>query len=333
VFPQVRDAGFAQLAVAERVLEVLQAQLGPFPYAKLANVQSKTRYGGMENAGAIFYHEGVVSAASRSEALVAHEVAHQWFGDAVTERDWPHLWLSEGFATYLAHRYFELTRGRDAMVERLREDRDLVLAYSRQHPVPVVREDYVRPGELLDALAYRKGSFVLHMLRREIGERAFWDAVALVARRFAHRNADTGDVRAVFEEVAGAGLREYFDQWLLRPGHPELAVGWTFEPARPAVADPSAPGGLVRVDLAQVQPEPAFRFPLEVALRRAGTEVARGRLEVSGRSASLVLPVAAEPDELVLDPDVWLLFEAAGSVENLPGPEAAGLRAGRRSVM
>ncbi|HUP24858.1 MAG TPA: M1 family aminopeptidase [Thermoanaerobaculia bacterium] len=321
VFPQDRDSGFAELAVAKRVLEVLQAQLGPFPYAKLANVQSKTRYGGMENAGAIFYHEGVVSGGDRVEALVAHEVAHQWFGNAVTESDWPHLWLSEGFATYLAHRYFELTRGRDAMVERLREDRALVLSYGRDHPVPVVREDYERPGDLLDALAYRKGSFVLHMLRREIGERAFWDAVELVVRRFAHGNADTGEVRAVFEEVAEVDLRPFFDQWLRRPGHPRLEARWSFEPAAASTADPSAAGGVVRVDLEQVQAEPAFRFPLEVALRRAGKELARGRLELSGRSASLAVPVAARPDELVLDPDAWLLFELADvdRIENADG--------------
>lgn len=312
VFPQDREAGFAAFGVAERVLQVMQAHLGPFPYAKLANVQSKTRYGGMENAGAVFYHEGVVAGGDRTEALIAHEIAHQWFGDAVTERDWPHLWLSEGFATYLAHRYFELTRGRDALADRLRADRELVVAYGREHPVPVVRDTYEQPGELLDALAYRKGSFVLHMLRRELGERTFWDAVALLARRHAHGNADTDEVRAVFEEVARRDLAWFFEQWLRRPGQPRLAATWVFEPAAAlAGRDRLEATGFVHVELAQVQDGPAYRFPLELLLRRDGREVARGDVEVTDRTATLTLPVAVEPDELALDPEVWLLFEAA----------------------
>ena len=108
VFPENRDSGFAQYAVSKKILPFYESYIGPYPFKKLANVQSKTIFGGMENAGNIFYYENSVAMNpmqykhNRSvEELFAHETAHQWFGDEASEIDWPHLWLSEGFATYM----------------------------------------------------------------------------------------------------------------------------------------------------------------------------------------------------------------------------------------
>ena len=111
VFPQNRIEGFKDYSVAMKPLEFYSRLIGDYPYEKLANVQSKTIYGGLENAGAIFYSENSVTGLGKAERLVAHEIAHQWFGDCVTEADWHHIWLSEGFATYLTSLYIESYQG------------------------------------------------------------------------------------------------------------------------------------------------------------------------------------------------------------------------------
>ncbi len=112
VFPQNRLEGFNDYSVALKPLEFYSRLIGDFPFEKLANVQSKTVFGGMENAGAIFYAENSVTGQGKAERLIAHEIAHQWFGDCVTEADWHHIWLSEGFATYLTDMYSESIQGK-----------------------------------------------------------------------------------------------------------------------------------------------------------------------------------------------------------------------------
>ena len=107
VFPQNRTEGFYDYGIALKPLEFYIRLIGEYPFEKLANVQSKTIYGGLENAGAIFYYENSVTGLGKAEKLIAHEIAHQWFGDCVTEEDWYHIWLSEGFATYLTSMYVE----------------------------------------------------------------------------------------------------------------------------------------------------------------------------------------------------------------------------------
>ena len=107
VFPQNRLEGFSDFKPSLIVLDWFSRNIVPFPFSKLAHVQSKTRWGGMENAGAIFYFENAVNGKNERESLIAHETAHQWFGNSATEADWRHVWLSEGFATYCTVLYLE----------------------------------------------------------------------------------------------------------------------------------------------------------------------------------------------------------------------------------
>ena len=112
VYPQNRKEGFYDYSLAIDIVDYFTKNIAPFPFSKLANVQSKTRFGGMENAGAIFYSENSVTGKRKSESLLAHEIVHQWFGDSATEKEWSHLWLSEGFATYFTNLYLEHKYGR-----------------------------------------------------------------------------------------------------------------------------------------------------------------------------------------------------------------------------
>lgn len=302
VYPQNRDAGFHDYALAERVLRVFDSHIGPFPYSKLANVQSKTRYGGMENASNIFYNEGSVSGTGASEGLIAHEVAHQWFGDSVTEKDWHHIWLSEGFATYFAQLYDELVHGHDELVRGMRAARATVITFHAQNPeLPLIAEQLHDPLDMLDRNAYQKGAWVLHMVRRQIGDEAFWRGIRAYYREYRDSNALTEDLQRVMEEASGQDLAWFFRQWTEVAGHPVLGGTWRYD----------ADSGRVSVTVRQEQAGGSlFRFPLDLGVVGADGEppqVETVLMEDGEQSFSLA--VESPPSALVLDPDTWLLFE------------------------
>ncbi|MGD8329690.1 MAG: M1 family metallopeptidase [Acidobacteriota bacterium] len=303
VYPQNRDAGFYDYAVAERVLRFFDAHIGPFPYAKLANVQSKTRYGGMENASNIFYSERSVNGARGSEGTVAHEIAHQWFGDAVTEKDWHHLWLSEGFATYFTQLYNEFIYGRDRMVRGMQGARATVVGFYEANPeLALIAEQLHDPNRMLNRNAYQKGAWVLHMLRHQIGDDAFWAGIRAYYVEFRDGNALTEDFQRVMEEASGQDLQWFFDQWAHVPGHPLLSGTWSFD----------AGSGTVTVSLSQ---EPrngyVFRFPLDIGIRTDGSATRVETVQVEAQEQTFSLAVDGAPSELILDPDTWLLFEGS----------------------
>ncbi len=161
VFPQDKTAGFAVFRQARKPLEFFVQRIGPYPYEKLANVQSTNRYGATEFASSVFYGERIVRNRNGFEIMV-HEIAHQWFGDSITTDDWNHVWLSEGFATYLTHLYFEETVGRQRLIDGMRRSRQTVIRNARRNPdQPLV--DYRLPVEqTLTSDAYQKGAWLLH---------------------------------------------------------------------------------------------------------------------------------------------------------------------------
>ena len=302
VYPQDSLAGFHDFARAEEAVRFFQDHVGPFPYAKLANVQSKTRYGGMENAGNIFYSERAIRGDGTNEGLIVHEVAHQWFGDSVTESDWPHLWLSEGFATYFTHLYDEATYGRESLEEGMLRDRRTVRRFLAQRPaLALVPADVTDPYELLNENAYQKGSWVLHMLRREVGDSTFWAGIRNYYRVFRDQTADTDEFQGIMEEVAGRELGWFFQQWVHEPGHPVLEMDWSYREET----------GTLALQIRQVQETGAtFRFPLDIGLVYPGRETeAAGTLVVDTRESTFTIPVRGRPEDLILDPDCWLLFE------------------------
>jgi len=224
VFPENREEGFSDYAVAVKAVDFFSTLIGPYPFEKLANVQSKTIFGGLENATCIFYSENSVTGLGRAESLIAHETAHQWFGNSVTESDWPHIWLSEGFATYLTAVYNEKNYGRDRLETEMKQARERVLRYYDRNPSPVIDTAARNPMSLLNANSYQKGAWVLHMLRREAGEEAFWSGLRTFYERYKYRNAETADFIKVMEEVTGKDFKLFFHQWLKVPGQPEITI-------------------------------------------------------------------------------------------------------------
>jgi aminopeptidase N len=300
VYPQDREAGPRDLAAAPEILRFFIEQIGPYPYEKLAHVQSTTRYGGMENAGAIFYHEDAITGSGLIESLIAHEVAHQWFGNSVTERSWHHLWLSEGFATYLAEVYMGSAYGIERYEAGMRQARAGVLAFHRQNPSSSVIDTTITDlMRLLNTNTYQKGAWVLRMLRQKLGDDAFWTGMRTFYARYRDGNALTSDFRHVMEEVSGRDMEGFFHQWLYRPQIPRVVGTWQYAE------------GEISLTLRQTHAGGPFRLPVDVAVFMGGS--GSPQIEVvtlTEEEGIFTLPVSSAPDRVVLDPDQRLLMEA-----------------------
>ena len=294
VYPQDREDGYFDFGVTGDMMRFFIDQIGPYPYEKIANVQSKTRYGGMENASNIFYNETAITGERRNERTVAHEIAHQWFGDSVTEKDWPHIWLSEGFATYFAQLYFEHAYGRSRLDEGMQEARERVLSYARSRPpAPLVNTKPRDPNEHLNTNSYQKGAWVLHMLRTTLGDQAFWEGIRSYYATYRDGNATSEQFRDIMEAASSTDLDDFFQQWLYQPGHPELSFDFRYD----------ASANKVLLELRQHQPQ-SFSFPLVIQI-----DDQKENVEVTQKYHQWTFDVTEQPDHVVLDPDVLLLWE------------------------
>jgi len=298
VFPQNKEAGFIDYAVADKILAYYIKTIDEYPYKKLANVQSKTRFGGMENASAIFYFEKSVNGKQDHEDLLAHEIAHQWFGDSATETDWPHLWLSEGFATYFTNLYLENTYGKNALDAQLIKDREKIITFSTIWKKPVVDHETTNLMDLLNANSYEKGSWFLHMLRRNLGDSTFAKAYKTYYKTFKFKNADTQDFKTIVQQVSGRNLDTFFNQWLYQVGQPKLNVDWRYQ------------AKTLKINISQVQDfKTLFNFPLSVKLLFEDQTSLIKTLEINQKIESFEIPSDKEIVNIILDPNTDLLFD------------------------
>ena len=303
VFPENKTEGFSDYAIAKEILGWYMNYIGAYAYKKLANVQSKTIFGGMENASAIFYYENSVTGQRQEEALLAHEIVHQWFGNSATEKSFAHLWLSEGFATYLTHLYIENKYGTDSLNKRMQKEREEVINFVKTSGRPVVdsSKDYM---ELLNANSYQKGGWVLHMLRRQLGDSIFRKSVRRYYELYAGKNAETKDLQKVFEIVSGKNLDIFFSQWLNTPENPSLKIKWKYMAKEKKIA--------ITVDQLQ---HTLFQFPLDLLIGTGGKNAGGETIAVSKRSETFLIPVKAAITKVEMDYKTSLLFE--GSVSEL----------------
>jgi aminopeptidase N len=295
VYPENRKEGFFDYSVAVKPLAYYSKIIGPYPYKKLANVQSKTIYGGLENAGTVFYSERSVTGQGRAEGLIAHEIAHQWFGDCVTEADWHHVWLSEGFATYLTSLYFEAQQGRERLNSDMKAARNRVLKFRENNPSPVIDTTITKLMDLLSANSYQKGAWILHMLRYEIGDDFFFKGLRLYYERFYNSNALSSDFEKVMEDVSGKNLSKFFKQWLYIPGHPLLKI-WH---------EDGKNKGTIVVNIEQKQ-STLFEFNLELLIKdTSGERIVKALV----KDKVTKITVSASSDAVISpDPNVNLLF-------------------------
>jgi aminopeptidase N len=295
------DSAKAQIPFrrAVEIVDWLQSKLGAFPYPSLAHVESSTIFGGMENATAIFYDERAMGQGTMSEATVAHETAHQWFGDAVTEADWHHLWLSEGFATYLSAEWVRHADGDSAGRAAFASFRETVTK------APVTERPIIDPAatdlmKLLNSNNYQKGALVLRALQGVVGDSAFWRGLRGYQAGFRDGTALSSDFAGVMVDAAGRDLTWFFREWLTQPGYPKLEVKSNYNASRKELT----------LTVTQTQPEgwgtytlPQLTFSLDGTVRRG---------DAAGRTTTIVLKdVPRAPQQLQVDPDHWWLLEAA----------------------
>jgi aminopeptidase N len=287
-------------AHAGDIVALFSRLVGPFPYEKLAHLQSSTRYGGMENASEIFYADGAFRRGTMNDELIAHETAHQWFGDAVTERQWPHVWLSEGFATYFSALWAREARGDSAFRTRMRAIRSTVLGDSvsvtRRPVIDTIETSLTR---LLQRNSYEKGGFVLHMLRAQVGDSAFFRALRAYYAEHRNSTALTADLQSAMETTSGQKLDWFFDQWLRRPGYPELDAHWRYDRQTHEVV----------IDVRQSERFGSFRVPLLIGVvdSLGGEHRAMLPLPADTDVHSIRIGSPTMPSAVLLDPNVTLL--------------------------
>ncbi|MDH5234298.1 MAG: M1 family metallopeptidase [Gemmatimonadota bacterium] len=285
-------------ARAGDIVRFFAQTVSPFPYERLSHLQSATQFGGMENVGAIFYADGLFRRPDGvGVGLIAHETAHQWFGDAVTEGAWGHLWLSEGFATYFAALYTQYAMGDSAFRAEMANIRQKVIRAGVVAARPVVDTAQTDLMELLNENSYEKGGFVLHMLRSEVGDSTFFRAIRAYYEAHRNGNALTGDLLAEMERESARDLGWFFDQWLTRPGYIDLALRWEHDIG----------AGSLTFTVTQGDRFPPYRFPLRVEIVDANGVATQALLDVPAERAARIVvpgrwtapPLAVRPDPMV----------------------------------
>lgn len=302
VYPQDRQAGFVDYAPAKDILSFFIKKLGPYSYEKLANVESKTIFGGMENASCIFYTENAITGkpSSKMVSLLAHEIAHQWFGNSATEKDWPHVWLSESFATYCSALYLEHAYGPDTLNAVMAENKGAVLKYAKISPnTSIVDSTRKELMQLLNPNSYEKGAWVLHALRRELGDEMFWKGISAYYQSYQNSNASTEDLINSLEQSTGRPLRWFFEQWIFQPGFPELESSWRYDAASQKL--------ILKVEQKQASKLP-FKFPLDIKMIVQGKPQLLRNQRIENRMTQVEIPLSAPPTELILDPERWILM-------------------------
>ena len=307
------DSPFAVKGFAPSVpaLQLFTNIVASYPYEKLALIIGATRFGGMENSGAIVFPSTLFNpnpTARVSHAfgipigivdVVSHEIAHQWFGDSVTESTWADLWLSEGFATYFAGLFLQRDEGEAAFQAYMKQAAETYFAYEKSTRTPIHDADTEDLFKLLNANNYQKGAWILHMLRSQLGDAIFFRGIR--AYYNAHRNAtaNTEDLRKALEKSSGLDLREFFARWIYGTGHPRYELSWTW----------SNETKRLKLVLRQLQPEPAFPnlLPVEISTS-AGTQ--RFVLKPVSKETIQEVRMNLAPTLIKIDPANEVLKEA-----------------------
>ena len=313
-----KDADYAPkgFAPAGPALAFFSQIVAPYPYEKLALIIGATRFGGMENSSAIVFSSTLFAPRgndkmsqrfgipTRIEDVVAHEIAHQWFGDSVTESTWADLWLSEGFATYFAGLFIEKHESKEAFREYMRVAATRYFNYEQQRNAPIHDTETQDLMKLLNPNNYEKGAWVLHMLRNRIGNEAFFKGLRDYYNAHRDANATTEDLRGALEKSSGKNLKDFFARWVYGAGHPRYQLGWgSMERASVAV---------IFVELRQLQDGEAFLDPVPIEFTVNGKKKVE-TIYPKGKVTRVTIRLNANPTSVEIDPDGTLLKEVVAT--------------------
>ena len=308
VFPEHYDIAREDWKNITQMMRFFENHFSPYPFDRYSMAEAANR-GAMEHQTMTTWSSQLITGDHRYDYIVAHELAHHWWGDLVTLGDWRDIWLNEGFATYCEALYFESLNGAVYLQDYME---NLAAAYyketARLGHFAIYDPDYLWGGTV-----YQKGAWVLHMLRWTIGEDAFWRTLQSYARTFAYSNAVTPDFIKIAETESGQKLDWFFDQWIYKPGYPDLDISWNFQQLENAKYR-------VKIDIEQKQWDKfQFVLPVEVALETvAGKKL--DTLQIAERKNSFTIETDSQPVSLQFDPHNWLLKQD----DIVSGPQPPG---------
>lgn len=271
-----------------------------YPFEKYANVPVEDFiFGGMENITATTLtstsiYDSIARLDMSAEQLLAHEIAHTWFGDIITCKEWAHIWLNEGFATYFQALYKEYSKGWDEFIYNMLQKSDSYFEESKNYKRPIVTKVYSNATELFDRHTYEKGSLVLHLLRYELGDENFWKVMRYYVNKHKYSVATTEDFRQAIEEVTGLTFEKFFDQFLYQAGHPILKFNWNYENKR------------LRLIFNQETEKP-YEINLDILIKLKDKEIIE-KINLRNKTEIFVYNLDEKPQYVDVDPYGWLLL-------------------------
>ena len=310
VLPKYEKDAHLSFSKTPDMMRFFEEKLGiPYPYEKYAQVTVVDFIaGGMENTSITTLtertlHDEAAHLTERSDGLVAHELAHQWFGDLLTCRDWANTWLNEGFASYLDPLYAEHDLGREEFLCKMMQSRQrIVRSDTGAERAPIVRRTYDNASDLFDFRSYQKGAWVLHMLRCQLGDDLFWKWIHEYCVRYSEKVVETTDLMRTIEDVTGRSMERYFDQWVYHGGHPELTVSYSWLSAEK----------LAKVVVKQMQTvdntTPLFHFGTEVLFSSPDGDHIE-EIEITEQEHTFHIPLVERPEFVRFDPACTVLMD------------------------
>ena len=303
VYSKDRVAGFYDFAVpTKEVLTFFSDYIGPYAYEKLANIESPVVSGGMEAASAIGYSDKLITGdrSERTRNVIIHELAHQWFGNGITENTWDDAWLSEGFATCFTMLFIEHQYGKAVFLsEWEKAKQSFYKYYAKDSTYSIVANRTAEEGPVTNTVTYQKGACVLLMLRDMMGEAAFKKGIQSYYKKYMNSNASTSDFQSEMEKASKQDLTAFFNQWLHRGGLIKLNVGWKYDPIKKQLT--------VTINQLQKQDE-LYNFPLEIAIKIPGSKTGiLQKINFKNQTEIVVFPLVKKPLSVELDPRKVLL--------------------------
>lgn len=280
-----------------------------YPWQKYAQIVVRDYVSGsMENTSCTLHGDFMVYQTTREmideakgEAVIAHELFHQWFGDYTSCESWSNLTLNESFATYGEYLWFEFANGRDAADQHSADSRQGYLMTAMQKHSDLVRFDYESREEMFDAISYNKGGQILHMLRKYVGDEAFFSSLKLYLETHKHKTAEAHELRLAFEEVTGEDLNWFFNEWYFAAGHPKLDIAKTY--------DEGAKKLTLTINQTQdLKNTPLYILPIDVDIYANGNKV-RKRIWVREVNNTFTFNVDANPQLVNVDAERQLLAD------------------------
>ena len=277
------------------MMRFFEETFSSYPFDKYGMVELPVS-GAMEHQTMTSYGQNLLTGNNKFDYIVAHELAHQWWGDLVTLKDWREIWLNEGFASYSEALYFEHIGGPEDLKVYMQGLKDLYLKEVRNiGHFPIYDPEYMWGGTV-----YQKGAWILHMLRRQIGDSSFFNLLRTYAQNFAYKNAAISDFVSLTEKASGQNLDWFFEQWIYDKGFPEIDIDWDLQQLSENRYE-------IQIELSQTQTtQDFFVFPLEIGIQMKNF-IVLDTLYVEMKNQLFAFETNQEPQNILFDPDGWLL--------------------------